>query len=122
MRGKGTFQKCLTGIENLKDAGVKKITASMVVTSQNKHLKKDFHLLCDKLEIRPVFRCLDNSGRAREIYEEAERKEACFDYTKMEEYFEKIKYIGRSRRFLLVRGQKGSSRLTVWGIFFLVEY
>lgn len=116
--GKGTFQKCLTGIENLKDAGVKKITASMVVTSQNKHLKKDFHLLCDKLEIRPVFRCLDNSGRAREIYEEAERKEACFDYTKMEEYFEKNKIYRTKPQIFACQGAKREFQIDSVGNIF----
>lgn len=118
LRGKGTFQKCLAGIENLKDAGVKKITASMVITSQNKHLKRDFHLLCDRLEIRPVFRCLDNSGRAKEIFQEAEKKEADFDFAKMEQSFKRNKTYRAKPQIFACQGAKKEFQIDSRGNIF----
>lgn len=70
LRGAGTFAKCISGIKRLKTVGVKKISASMVVVEDNKHAKDAFLKLCKNLGMKPMIRRLDNTGRAKEVYDD----------------------------------------------------
>lgn len=70
LRGKGVFERCMNGIKLLKEAGLNKISASMVVTEENQYARANFFKLCEELNIYPVARTLDNSGRAEIIYDE----------------------------------------------------
>ena len=64
LRGKGTFEKCINGIKLLQKHGMKKISASMVVTSENAYSKPEFYKLCKKMELYPMVRGLSQTGRA----------------------------------------------------------
>jgi len=69
LRGKGVFEKCINGIKLLKEAGLDRISASMVVTEENQYAKADFFKLCEELDIYPMPRTLDDVGRAEKIYD-----------------------------------------------------
>ncbi len=70
LRGEGVFEKTIRGINLLKQAGVKKISASMVKTKENQYAVGDFNKLCEEeLEVTPMIRSLDNSGRAQSVYD-----------------------------------------------------
>lgn len=69
LRGEGVFEKTIHGINLLKQAGVKQISASMVKTKENHYAVSDFNKLCEELKVTPMIRALDNSGRARSIYD-----------------------------------------------------
>lgn len=63
IRGEGVFDKTLRGIQLLV-ANSCKVTASMVVTEDNKHLKNKFSELCEKkLGIKYMFRVFEPVGR-----------------------------------------------------------
>lgn len=65
LRGEGTFDKCIRGIKLLQAHGIQKISASMVLTSENEYAKGDFYALCNEMGIYPMVRALAPSGRAR---------------------------------------------------------
>ncbi|WP_425446502.1 radical SAM/SPASM domain-containing protein [Dethiothermospora halolimnae] len=68
IRGPGIYEKVLKSITLLKDAGIDKITLSMVKTKINDDIK--FKELCEKLGVKPVIRKLDPVGRGKECYDE----------------------------------------------------
>lgn len=70
IRGKGTFQKSISGIKLLQKAGIKKISASMVITKYTENKRKEFKNLCKSMKIEPVIRGLELIGRAREQMKE----------------------------------------------------
>lgn len=88
LRGRGVFEKCINGIQKLKEAGVERISASMVVTTENEYAKYNFVELCKALDINPMIRVLDKSGRAKDIYSDIKRNEKYdFNQNKIEELF-----------------------------------
>lgn len=93
LRGEGTFERCIAGINRLKKFGVEHISASMVVTKENEYAKNDFMELCKKLGLQPMIRSLDNSGRAEEAYENmvCDEEEEAKPLEKIKETFEKSK-------------------------------
>lgn len=74
IRGKGTFGKVLRAIENLHEAKFKNITLSIVETKANLGVMDEFLNLCKKLEVMPLRRIFEESGRA-EVNKELLRKE-----------------------------------------------
>lgn len=66
IRGKGVFDKTIQGIKRLQNAGMTKISASMVVTKVTYKHKKQFFELCEGLDIKPFLRGLSLVGRATE--------------------------------------------------------
>lgn len=72
LRGAGTFEKCIRGIKLLQENGMKNISASMVLTKENMYAKKDFFILCERMNIYPIIRGLDLSGRAKSGLEKPE--------------------------------------------------
>lgn len=119
LRGKGTFQKCMEGIRELKNAGMEKITASMVTTAETRDSKRDFRKLCEKLDIIPIFRGLDNSGRAKEIYSEAEIEQTSGqDLSKIEENFVKNKTYRMKPQIFACQGAKREFQIDSRGNIF----
>lgn len=72
LRGEGTFEKCIGGIKNLQAKGVTNISASMVITKENKYALPEFKRLCDSMGIHPIIRGLDLAGRAKDLLEAPE--------------------------------------------------
>ena len=66
IRGKGVFERTIDGISKLKSSGMNNISASMVITKNNIHLRDSFKHMCNALGIKPVFRQLALVGRAAE--------------------------------------------------------
>ncbi|MDE6312445.1 MAG: radical SAM protein, partial [Lachnospiraceae bacterium] len=66
IRGEGTFEKTISGIRLLQAAGMKKISASMVITRYTENKRKEFKELCENMKIEPVIRGLEFVGRAKE--------------------------------------------------------
>lgn len=72
IRGKGVFARAIKGIELLQAAGMKKISASMLVTPKTFESIEMFNRLCEKYELHPVIRSLTPSGRAQNHLKELE--------------------------------------------------
>lgn len=68
IRGTGVFQKAIDRILFLKENGIKKISASMLITSYTEENKKKFTELCTKLDITPIYRRFTPTGRGMENY------------------------------------------------------
>lgn len=80
VRGKGTFEKVITGIKILKEHGIKKISLSMVQTQQNIIHVEDFKKLCDELDVSFILRRLSIVGRAQKYRDLLEIKRTSIDY------------------------------------------
>lgn len=87
LRGEGTFEKCVTGILNLQNAGFTHISASMVITSDNVYAKESFIELCNKLCLHPMLRRLDYVGRAKKTLQIKPDKPMHFDPVKVKKIF-----------------------------------
>lgn len=70
IRGSGTFQKSISGIKLLQKAGMKKISASMVITKYTEDKRQEFKRLCESMKVEPVIRGLELIGRAKEQMKE----------------------------------------------------
>ena len=64
VRGEGTFEKTMKGIENLNKAGVEFLSASMVLTKLTANKRKEFKEICEKINAMPMCRVLSLDGRA----------------------------------------------------------
>ncbi|MBR1691357.1 MAG: radical SAM protein [Lachnospiraceae bacterium] len=65
IRGKGVFELSVAGIKRMQRYGLKKISASMVLTKYTIQYKDRFIYLCRKLNIEPCLRALSYVGRAK---------------------------------------------------------
>lgn len=65
IRGARVFSKIIRGIKILKNAGIKDISASYVVTAQNKHGQDDFEHITRELGVRSVFRVFVPAGHGK---------------------------------------------------------
>lgn len=66
IRGKGTFRKVINAINNLHNVGFDNITLSIVETKANLKCMDEFLALCNKLNVKPLRRIFEESGRAEE--------------------------------------------------------
>ncbi len=69
IRGKNVFSRTIKGINLLKNAGVTRISASMVETKITEGKRNEFKKLCESLGVRPIIRILSLTGRAKTIEE-----------------------------------------------------
>jgi radical SAM protein with 4Fe4S-binding SPASM domain len=66
IRGKGVFSKVISGIKYLKNAGLDKISLSMVLTNDNKKYEQKFYDMCDELKVQAYVRVFAPIGRGKE--------------------------------------------------------
>lgn len=66
IRGIGTFHQTMKGICLLQEAGVKKISLSMVLTTYTFDKQQQFKELCERLHAEPCIRGLSLVGRAEQ--------------------------------------------------------
>lgn len=66
IRGSGTFDNALAAIKRLQCAGMKNISASMVLTKDTIDKKDYFVQMCKDMKIQPALRVLELVGRAEE--------------------------------------------------------
>ena len=64
IRGQGAFIKAIRGIENLKKAGFKDMSTSMILSGNNRETIDRFKKLNNRMGTKPVFRTLAMVGRA----------------------------------------------------------
>lgn len=81
IRGKGVFDKTIKGIKMLQNAGMNKISVSMIVSKATYNKKQEFKKLCQDLGVEPMFRSLGLIGRA-----EKEMKDMLPPYNEEIEY------------------------------------
>ena len=65
IRGAGVFGKVVNAIRYLKEAGMKKISLSMVLTNENRVYKDKFYELCSKWGVTPMLRSFAPVGRGK---------------------------------------------------------
>lgn len=65
IRGKGVFEKVINAIRLLQKYGCNEISLSMVETKNNSPYVDKFNDLCKKLNVKPLLRELNYSGRAK---------------------------------------------------------
>lgn len=70
IRGKNVYDKVINIIHSLKDAGITKISLSMVMVEYNREHIQRFYDLCKSLEVKPMLRMLNPKGRAKDNYQE----------------------------------------------------
>lgn len=63
MRGKGVFHRVIDSVRFLKQSGMKKISLSMVLTTENRKYKEKFYMLCDELQVEAQVRVFAPVGR-----------------------------------------------------------
>lgn len=92
VRGKGTFEKVVKSIDLIKQAGINKISASMVLGNHNREIVDKFTEFCDSKSIKSIKRGFMRIGRG-----DLDRKylknimdSAC--YPEVEEVDDTIKY------------------------------
>ena len=66
VRGQGVFAKTIAGIQRLQNAGMTKISVSMIVSKITYKYKKQFIDMCKSMKVEPVLRSLALVGRAAE--------------------------------------------------------
>lgn len=66
VRGKGTFEKSMRGINLLKSKGAKNLSLSFTIVKQNENKVEEFKKLAKELGAYPMIRLLDLAGRAAE--------------------------------------------------------
>lgn len=70
VRGRGTFEKTIKGIEYLNEAGITFLSASMLLTKLTANKRQAFKDLCQKINAVPMYRALSLDGRAsREMHD-----------------------------------------------------
>jgi len=65
IRGKGVFKKVISAISLLKEKGAKTITLSIALSNDTVHDKEAFEELCKSLDVKPLIRFMNLSGRAK---------------------------------------------------------
>lgn len=65
IRGEGVFNKVIKSVHLLKNAGVDKISLSMVLTNENKKYEQEFYDLCDELKVKACVRVFAPVGRGK---------------------------------------------------------
>lgn len=66
VRGKGVFSKVIDTVHRLQQAGTTKLSLSMVDTKITHKYVTDFKKLCQDLNVKPIVRSFDLTGRAQD--------------------------------------------------------
>lgn len=66
VRGEGIFERVISGIRKLKEAGVKKVSVSMLETRYTYGHNQEFYRLCKELGVKPLIRRFAPAGRGEE--------------------------------------------------------
>ncbi|WP_196803083.1 radical SAM protein [Butyrivibrio sp. MC2013] len=122
IRGKGVFRKVLFAVECLKKAGVKELSLSMVLTTDNKQYKKTFEDLCEKMEVVPLLRSFAAEGRGekhKEWYISSEESKESEISRAQQDYICKIKSKQPILEFGACDGRYGSFEINQNGDVYL---
>lgn len=96
IRGKGVFEKVVSGIKLLKSTGFQKITLSMVVGDKTEFLEDRFNELNIELGTKPVVRMFSAVGRgenSKEVFVSTTEDERYIPKTFLEEKYDKPLHI-----------------------------
>ena len=66
VRGEGIYDRVIAGIKKLKEAGMEKVSVSMLETKYTYGHNQDFYKLCEELDVKPLIRRFAPSGRGEE--------------------------------------------------------
>lgn len=66
VRGEGIYDRVIAGIKKLKEAGMEKVSVSMLETKYTYGHDQDFYKLCEELDVKPLIRRFAPSGRGEE--------------------------------------------------------
>lgn len=55
VRGEGIYDRVIAGIKKLKEAGMEKVSVSMLETKYTYGHDQDFYKLCEELDVKPFY-------------------------------------------------------------------
>lgn len=94
--GRGSYEACIRGIKNLKNAGCKKIGIRSTLTKKNIYLLKEMIDIAKELEVSLKVEPMTPTGRAEESQDVINAEEFIYEYKKAKEYSAQVGVILKS--------------------------